>query len=1247
MAPHLGLSSSTTTPAKAAHYGQSLSAALVRGPWSDSKPGIALPGSLTSSASASGALEWSEAVRKWSKHTGGEQAYVHRLHAIGAYYRGHHQVASQVPSTGVEAPVGAAVAETRFSSSSSSSAGEGEGGEGEGRSSASTSAAATSSTSGGGTATTNTSGSSFVRIERPIDDEHEHEHSSEGGDGMVVLGPPVSIPDASVNQPERLTTEQRTSLASGLSAAAATAGEGGGVATTDSASGNTLRPTTTTTTTALNAQAKGNEEKPSHPLLQEQELSEKQEDVPTSRPSDSATARQNPAPLHAAAAAISNLDGDDDLTSLLRFPHGTTVWVAQERRHEVQGAVKDVESMLSRLGSTPWSRPLQLLLAWHHHALGQHAEALRVLEQVLWTPPTRQDDSWCLTYEAQTVDLVRGKVIQGLCLEVVEEQGTGRALEAYEQANQLFSTINYASDFANRREAIRWVSKALARATILSGRSDDLQRTLRYARAYHSLARDWPFTFRPKQRQAMFDIYLRALQADRPSVPTARWQNETRTAMLQGQRLLNGTTSFPRAGETNWAVIRFIERCVELWEDGGMQQEDARQLVSILWWAMTLTFNSHALLRHLTRLLRATGAFDDARRTFELYVQLVLKARQTAQPDTPLKLETKPDDRPGLQASAEVAETEGHADPAADTDEDFIEALVFGVRLLTIDLAQAEEAWRYAVLAGDVVSLSSRPLPERLRARVEEAKGIVRAAMAVQCNPEPEDRPKLQLQAINHLRAALDLHSTPATLYHLAYAQAEARDLTSAVASIRSLLEQDPAHINGWHLLALLLSGQRDFFGALKAIEVGIEAWEAAEEEEERRKMPTHPELPSSVSTRDFGVKASPRSEDFAMGAVIVSDRLKKLHRSSNGRDLPLTPSERLANVIQLRMTEAVILEKIDGPAQAMVRQQQTFSYFSARSPSNVEPVVGPDLGESFVRVDEKRSVPSVDVSPREFVLLSKKSRAQADVSLATSAAPVTGATFVDDDARSMRSTRSASGRVHRLLAKNLHVPSSKRSKDGQIEPDEEREQQPRILSSGSSVYSRQTTPAHSHYHGSRSPPPATPPPPPGDAATTRASRSAADLRVLSNLWLQSAATFRRWGKPEQALGAIQEAEVLDPSNPELWVQLGLYHDSLGNTSEALQSFAKALLLGPDYAPSVVSLGEHYLRTDQADLAHGLLNPFTQGRGWDVPEAWYLLAKTCQAQGSRPERVKECLLYALTLEKSRTCRPAHVCPRWT
>lgn len=65
------------------------------------------------------------------------------------------------------------------------------------------------------------------------------------------------------------------------------------------------------------------------------------------------------------------------------------------------------------------------------------------------------------------------------------------------------------------------------------------------------------------------------------------------------------------------------------------------------------------------------------------------------------------------------------------------------------------------------------------------------------------------------------------------------------------------------------------------------------------------------------------------------------------------------------------------------------------------------------------------------------------------------------------------------------------------------------------------------------SPPPPLPPPP--NPASKRPPR---ETRLLSDLWLTSAATFRRMGKLEQARGAIQEAEVLDEDNPAVWVQV-------------------------------------------------------------------------------------------------------------
>ncbi|KAG8896450.1 hypothetical protein FRB99_008885 [Tulasnella sp. 403] len=68
-------------------------------------------------------------------------------------------------------------------------------------------------------------------------------------------------------------------------------------------------------------------------------------------------------------------------------------------------------------------------------------------------------------------------------------------------------------------------------------------------------------------------------------------------------------------------------------------------------------------------------------------------------------------------------------------------------------------------------------------------------------------------------------------------------------------------------------------------------------------------------------------------------------------------------------------------------------------------------------------------------------------------------------------------------------------------------------------------------------PRPFSPPPPLPPPAVPTSRRPPRETRLLSDLWLTSAATFRRMGKLEQAKAAIQEAEVLDEENPGVWVQ--------------------------------------------------------------------------------------------------------------
>lgn len=67
------------------------------------------------------------------------------------------------------------------------------------------------------------------------------------------------------------------------------------------------------------------------------------------------------------------------------------------------------------------------------------------------------------------------------------------------------------------------------------------------------------------------------------------------------------------------------------------------------------------------------------------------------------------------------------------------------------------------------------------------------------------------------------------------------------------------------------------------------------------------------------------------------------------------------------------------------------------------------------------------------------------------------------------------------------------------------------------------------------------PQPPPLPSATqenNHSIRNARERRLLSDLWLMSAATFRRLENLDQTRGAIQEAEMLDEENEAVWVQV-------------------------------------------------------------------------------------------------------------
>lgn len=125
--------------------------------------------------------------------------------------------------------------------------------------------------------------------------------------------------------------------------------------------------------------------------------------------------------------------------------------------------------------------------------------------------------------------------------------------------------------------------------------------------------------------------------------------------------------------------------------------------------------------------------------------------------------------------------------------------------------------------------------------------------------------------------------------------------------------------------------------------------------------------------------------------------------------------------------------------------------------------------------------------------------------------------------------------------------------------------------------------------------------------------------------------------------------------------QLGLYYVALGQRQHAIDALQKALFISSEDVSATVHLARIYLTPDNAsgggnplqtevkqediDLAAGLLSHLTRGPAWDVPEAWYFLAKAYGLQG-RKDRERECLAFALELSEHRGVREISAAIGW-
>ncbi|KAG0222152.1 hypothetical protein BGX31_009317 [Mortierella sp. GBA43] len=316
---------------------------------------------------------------------------------------------------------------------------------------------------------------------------------------------------------------------------------------------------------------------------------------------------------------------------------------------------------------------------------------------------------------------------------------------------------------------------------------------------------------------------------------------------------------------------------------------------------------------------------------------------------------------------------------------------------------------------------------------------------------------------------------------------------------------------------------------------------------------------------------------------------------------------------LSLCITQAILQDQVHGPESALEHQSALFSLYSrvfAADPSNMSESLY-DL-QSVRRHNQSTSdlstAPAASVvtgRPRAGSTLSVKSRngGAPDIGLAPNGSYTNGSSLDVPKPNYAPSIASSIGSTHSRFRRAHHPPTT-------------------ATGNPQSPLSRSVLGM----------------PLPEQRPTTKSvMRTARANKVLVTLWLLSASTFRRLGKMEDSLKAIEEAERVDASNPDVWYQLGLLYAAQNDPATASVSFSKALALVPYHPACSARVGRSYLDAGSLDMAEGILETTTKSLGWDSPEAWFYLGKVFEGTG-RLTRAKECLWYALELENSRPIR---------
>ncbi|KAJ1971913.1 hypothetical protein H4R35_004980 [Dimargaris xerosporica] len=767
---------------------------------------------------------------------------------------------------------------------------------------------------------------------------------------------------------------------------------------------------------------------------------------------------------------------------------------------------------------------------------------------------------------------------------------------------------------------------------------------------------------------------------------------------------------FPQAHETYFPIIAMVDQAVSDWELMNAQsRSEILVLVQMLYRFSHYTYNSLHILRHLVHTLIVYGDYQEAELALHSYrEQCEYYLKQAQVHDTviaaspPLQASSSPplnptvDDqgpavperRSSLLRSRQSVASGTHVDPnsprhlasvEAESMSDMVRTLVVGARLLVRDLAKYREA---EGVLDYCLSLSSMcpDVPATLLAQVHHYQGYGFSQICLQAK-DPDKRAKYQELAFQSYQRSLELDSHNAeTLYHCGLHYAISRNIEQATVTVKNAIELRPAHLSSWNLLVLLVSSQKDYQQALQLCEIGCQESEWCDIDAEIQRV--------VFSHTSSGPITSP---DLTSAAGLDDGEA----------------------YLNLKITQCLLYELLYGPQSALQLHSILFTLFSKIYGSSVGPAATPlvsmawdahPLAGFLASPGSPSTGPTYQSSARDILSTSNLSLARVShhrrakaflnrsthtMHLATAEGKMLAKLARDKVRGIRRGSIATTGTAHDSPRFSTLRTSPKINFQSSVSVNTYPAHQ-RTLSTSWLPGGSQTSPAAPANHSATALPtaghhrtPVTTPATSSSAKPIKVSEQD-DIKelyqstlqrqrarqVLADLWLMSAAAFRRLGRHKDAQAAIIEAESVYPEYPAVWCQHGLLISVIGgsdstqltaaatataqsaawlseqsdlmvsqeNLIAGIRHFLTGLALGPDDVPSRVHLARAYLRIGKEAIATGLLQELTRGVGWDVAEAWALLAQI-MLQRDKDALASDYLVFASQLESTKPIRP--------